>query len=135
MARILLIDDEEAIRISLATLLRAARHTVVTAKEGREGLELQKKDPADLVITDIVMPGMDGFEFVRRIRGNSPDMPVIAICGNPSSELYLHMAKALGADRTFTKPFAAQALLEAVERALADSLSAKSSNPAQGQPA
>jgi len=70
MAKILIVDDNPPNRDMLRTLLGYAGHTVLEAADGGQGLEVAQADPPELIIADIVMPTMDGFEFVRRLRGN-----------------------------------------------------------------
>ncbi len=71
MARILLIDDDAAVRNVLYLTLTNCGHTVIEARDGREGLEQFKTANADLVITDIVMPGTEGFEVMMKLRKNT----------------------------------------------------------------
>jgi DNA-binding response OmpR family regulator len=119
VARILIIDDEAPIRAMLTALLVQHGYEVVVATQGREGIREHRKHPADLIITDMVMPEMDGIEILTELRRNANKVPIIAISGNPSSDLFLHMAKVLGAHRTFAKPLKGQQLLESVQMALA----------------
>jgi CheY-like chemotaxis protein len=115
VARILIIDDEPSVRDVFAELLEKRGHVVSIAPNGREAIKLVAAAPVDLVITDIVMPEMDGIELMGQLRRNVPTPAVIAISGNAGQELYLHMAKALGAARVLSKPFRSETLIEAVE--------------------
>ena len=74
MAVILILEDRAIDRTLLATVLRSAGHAVIEASDGVEGLRLAEGIPPDLVISDILMPTMDGYEFVRRMR----DVPALA---------------------------------------------------------
>ena len=131
MANILIIDDEKDIRVVLKEVLRRAGYDVTLAANGRDGLEQLAADGADMVITDVIMPGIDGVAMVQQIRETYPDMPIIVISGGGnvapmeyepgaiSTSAYLASATIAGANRTLTKPFERQELLDAV-RALLD---------------
>jgi CheY-like chemotaxis protein len=118
MARILLIDDDAAIRKLLCTVLRSFGHTVVEAANGREGLKLSAD--ADLVILDIFMPEMDGIEVLMELRRRHAKVKVIATSGNVSSEAgdNLQAARLLGAVQTLIKPFTLKDLTAAVNGVL-----------------
>ena len=119
MARILVIDDESALRSVLGAALLDAGHTVALAADGRAGLHLICTEPVDLVITDLVMPDQDGIETIIALRHENPALPVIAISGDlHHAALYLEIARHLGVRRTLEKPFTAAALLEAVDEIL-----------------
>lgn len=120
MARILLTDDDDVLRQTVAVALTTAGHTVVQARGAREALEVQRQAPAELIITDLVMKEMDGTELLRRLRGFSPDTPVIAMSGARQGRIYLNMAKLLGASRIVAKPFSFSDLLQLVDQVLAD---------------
>ena len=74
MATILIVDDRESNRELLSTLLGYRNHRTVEARDGMEGLERARVERPDLVITDILMPTMDGYEFTRRLRAD-PALP------------------------------------------------------------
>jgi len=118
MARILVIDDDPELRATLHDALLLAGHTVLLAEDGREGLHIQARSPADLVITDIYMPDKEGLEVIRTLRSHRPRVPVIAISGRPDLMSALFLAKRLGAVKTLEKPFEPKELLAAVEVAL-----------------
>jgi CheY-like chemotaxis protein len=116
MPRILVIDDEETVREMICTMLRHAGYEVHEAPDGTQGVALYKRDPVDLVIVDIEMPGKGGLEVIREIREECPEAPFIAITGyNPQR---LDDALELGAAHTFRKPFAMAAFLQALESLL-----------------
>ncbi len=112
-ATILIIDDQEAVRMLLKRVLEDAGYRVVEAANGRQGLDLFRATPADLVITDIAMPEMNGLELILELTRAFLDVRVIAISGVDSEEL--QAAKLLGARHTFPKPFDLPVLLRAVQ--------------------
>jgi len=122
MARILIIDDDERVLAMLADAVRGAGHTVVTATNGRHGLDAFRAGPADLVITDIIMPDVEGIETIVELRALSANVPILAISGGSLQGVgsYLPTAAALGATVTLEKPFRVAVLLNAVERLLAE---------------
>jgi len=117
MTRILIIDDDIQILKMLRKTLEREGYEVVDATDGNKGLKLYRKDPADLVITDIVMPEKEGIETIIDLRREFPEAKIIAMSGGGQieAESYLSMAKRLGAQRTLTKPFQNEELLEAIE--------------------
>jgi len=119
MATILVIDDQELIRSLLRAALEGAGYQVLEASNGRLGLELYRERSADLIITDIVMPEMDGLEMILELTRNFLNVKVIAISGGLESEGRLNVAKLLGARQTFQKPFDMEQLLSAVRYDLA----------------
>lgn len=127
MTRILLIDDEEQIRLTIGALLRIAGYDVVAAADGREGLDLFQREPFDLVITDVVMPRMDGAETIAALRRLRPGLKVIATYGGGriSGTNPVATAQRLGADRLLAKPFTAQE----INAAIAEVLSSENDEP------
>ncbi len=119
MATILIIDDEEIIRGLLRSALEAAGYEVVDAANGREGLELYRHRPADLVITDIIMPELNGLDMLLELTREFLHAKVIAISGVGGEKNVLDVAKLLGARRTIQKPFSMPQLLDAVRYELA----------------
>ena len=120
LARILVVDDDAAVQMTVRLLLERAGHNVVTADNGRKGLALCQTGDFDLLFLDIFMPGMDGFETMRMVRQRHPQLPIIVISGRPvSSEAdsapdFLTMATKLGAISSLQKPFRPADLLSAV---------------------
>lgn len=96
-----------------------AGYGVTVATNGREGLRSFRTEPADLVITDIVMPDQEGISTIIRLRDESPDTPIIAISGAGANAHYLDLALKLGASRSLAKPFGPEALLAVVHEVLA----------------
>ena len=114
MATILVIDDQEPIRVLLRIALEGAGHEVLEASNGRRGLAVYRASAADLIITDIVMPEVDGLEMMLELTRNFFNVKVIAISGGLEGEVPLHVAKLLGARQTFQKPLDMETLLSAV---------------------
>jgi DNA-binding NtrC family response regulator len=120
MARILVIDDDNSIRKLLCLVLKDAGYEVYEASNGRIALEMQRENPADLIITDIFMPEMEGTEFIIDISIEFPKAKVIAMSGGGNIEGvdFLDLAENLGALKTFQKPFKQVDLLAAVKELL-----------------
>jgi DNA-binding response OmpR family regulator len=115
MARILIIDDDEVFLSSVAQMLRASGHAVVTAGDGFTGAKLFRAEPFEVIITDIVMPNREGLETIIRLHSEFPEVGVIAMSGGVSnSGLYLRLAARLGAHATLAKPFSPAQLSAAV---------------------
>ncbi|MEM7168748.1 MAG: response regulator [Pseudomonadota bacterium] len=118
MAKILLVDDMNGVRSSLSMVLKTAGHDVIEAENGQVGLEKCRNGNFDLVITDIVMPEVDGSEVILNVKKSAPALPVLAISGGGSSisaEQALILAKET-ADSVLAKPFSRQELLDEVNR-------------------
>ena len=112
--RVLLIDDEERIVNFLALKLKVSGYEVVCAAEGEKGLELAKTTEPDIILLDIIMPGIDGLEVLRRLRRFS-NMPVIVISAKEHiSEDVLE----LGANGFMSKPFNPDDLISKVKTLL-----------------
>src|SRR3954471_5094002 len=112
MARALIIEDNAAFRTMLRLALGQLGHEVVEARHGREGLALQRKTTVDFVITDLVMPEMEGVETIMALRRVAPALKIIAMSGGGKApaEDYLEIAAKVGATCTLAKPFSAKAL-------------------------
>jgi len=118
MSRIIVLDDDPEITSLVGHALRAEGYQVFTADDGRVGLSSAHYTPVDLLITDLVMPGMEGIETIRRFRREFPKIPIIAISGNPNVGCALDTAIRLGAVRTLSKPFQTDELLAIVKAVL-----------------
>jgi len=103
---ILVIDDEAAICTSVQERLTMEGYKVWTAPNGRKGLRLYHDHSFDLVITDVLMPELDGLEVVRTLRRLNTALPIIAMSGGGKRDLdFLVEAVEFGATRTISKPF------------------------------
>jgi two-component system chemotaxis response regulator CheY len=118
MARILAVDDSPAMRQMVSVTLRSAGHEVVEASDGRDALEIAKKQPAvDLVITDINMPNMDGITLVKELRqlAHYQGVPLLVLTTEASAQKKQE-GKAAGATGWIVKPFNPERLLATVAR-------------------
>lgn len=122
MTRILVIDDDEAIRLALRKMLEGEGHEVVEATDGAHGMRLFRENPTDLVITDILMPEKEGFEVIRELRRDHPDIKIIAVSGSVSrgGPDFLPQAGDMGASVTIPKPFSKAQVVGAVRDALGE---------------
>ena len=119
MARILIIEDEPGIRHNLRRVLRLEGHEVFEAEDGRRGVELALACAPQLVVCDLMMPGLDGFEVLRELRAN-PVTAAVAFCFLTTSaekDTRQH-GLAAGADDYITKPFELDTLLDLLRRRL-----------------
>ena len=116
MKRILVVEDDRRMRTMLKDMLEMAGYEVVSAEDGLEALKICRRQRADLVITDIIMPDKEGLETISELRRDFPETKIIAISGGGQigPHKYLKMARMLGAQKTFTKPFAITDLLGGV---------------------
>jgi DNA-binding response OmpR family regulator len=121
MKRILVVDDDWQMREMMHQALARAGYDVVEAANGKIGMNIQRKNPADLVITDLIMPEKEGIETIRELRKDFPGLKIIAISGGgrAGADGYLSVAKTIGADRTLSKPFDLKQILDTVEELLA----------------
>lgn len=121
MANILVIDDDDIFRDVLVSALTHAGHRVREATNGVEGLRLFHEQPAELVLTDIVMPEKEGLDTIRDLRREFPQARIIAMSGGLAHDprLYLHMAEKFGATAVLAKPFNLADLQATVDAALA----------------
>lgn len=120
MARIIVIDDQEPIRRVVRRALELEKHEVEEASDGEMGMQLLARQRADVVITDIFMPGQDGILTLRQIRKQFPDVKVIVMSGGDSTgTLDLRRdAELLGAVSSMQKPFNAREIVAAVRALL-----------------
>jgi CheY-like chemotaxis protein len=117
---ILLVEDEPEVRETLSQILKLEGYTTQVVAHGLAALDFLASNPTRLLITDIFMPEIDGFEFLMKLRVVSPRLPIIAMSGGfaGNSELFLNVARRLGAQHTLAKPFAMRDLLAAVQAAI-----------------
>ena len=120
MAQILILEDDNALRETLAMALTKKGHMVVSAASGDEGIEKLVGGDFDLVVIDILMPGIDGFGVLQEMKRLLPAVPTLAISGGGRLVDYdfLEGASTMGASETLKKPFSVSAFYDAVTRCL-----------------
>ena len=125
MARILVVDDDNLVSSTLRNWVEAMGHEVIVADGAAPGLKVLDDHDVDVMVVNIFMPHMHGFESVRLFHQQAPSVPLIAISGYVFSEQrmpapdFLGMALKLGASRCLRKPFTPKALLQVVNDCLA----------------
>ena len=120
MTTILLVDDDDLSRGAVHKMLERTGYVVHSTGIGQEAVEHYRRQPSDLVITDLIMPDLDGLEIIQQLRRIDPAVRVLAISGGGrvDAEEYLSVARKFGAVEVLPKPFTGQELKEAVEKAL-----------------
>lgn len=117
VARILVVDDEKSIRTTLGAILRSEGHQVEIAGDVAQAQALLAQGDWDVVVTDIVMPGLSGIELLKAIRSAAPDVQVILMTGEPTVETAAEAIRS-GASDYLSKPVSKQAMLQSVTTAL-----------------
>ena len=120
LAHILVIEDDPQLREFLRRMMERAGHEVTEAVDGWQGVKAQRTRPADLVVCDLFMPNMDGFEVIRLLRQEFPAIKIIAVSGGGFGGRMnlLPIAKHLGVVAVLHKPFTTKVMVAAVEQAL-----------------
>jgi CheY-like chemotaxis protein len=120
MTNILVVDDDSMIRRMLCDIIEVEGYSVADACNGREAIHLQRQKPADLLITDLIMPELNGFQTIETFRTEYPWVKIIAISGSRWERDMdgLDKALALGAHKALTKPFKCKHILTAVKNLL-----------------
>lgn len=116
-SRVLVVDDEEALRYLLSTELAAEGYEVETAGDGDEAIEAIKQKDYDVVLLDIKMPRVDGFEVLRFIKQNKPEIKVIMLTAYADVKNAIEALK-LGASDFVSKPYDLEDILTSINRAL-----------------
>lgn len=118
-ARVLIVEDEDSILLSLEFLLSQAGHEVITARDGAAALRLIAEQAPDLVLLDVMLPLVDGFEVCRLVRGNPAlPQPRIMMVTARGREAEISRGLALGANAYLTKPFSTRDLMDKVRALL-----------------
>ncbi|MCH7820192.1 MAG: response regulator [Candidatus Marinimicrobia bacterium] len=115
--RILVVDDDPESRDILKRLLTLSDYEVESVKGGEEAVELLKRAEFKLVLTDLVMPGMDGIKLLSHVKSHYPDISVIIVTGRASNESKKE-ALEIGVEGLLSKPFTRDQLLAIVSEAL-----------------
>lgn len=117
--KILVVDDDELMRANLIDALRFSNHEVYSATNGKEALSVLDNDQFDLIVTDIVMPDMEGVEFIKEVkRKRGLSVKIIAMSGSIMSDNYLNLARLMGANATLEKPFSVDKFLDTVDEVI-----------------
>lgn len=121
MARILVVDDDELVRSTVRATLKRAGHEVIEAQDGLQASDALARNPVDVVVSDIIMPEVDGIGLLLKLRKQYPALKVIVISGGGRTQNvdFLRMATTLGADLALAKPFTPEELQRAVQDVLA----------------
>ena len=124
MAKVLVVDDEPNIVLSLEFLMQQAGFEVTTAYDGESALALVNETPPDLVLLDISLPGISGFEVLEQLRSQAAfkRLPIVMLTAH-GREVEREKGLALGADDYITKPFSTRELVEKVKALLNESTS------------
>lgn len=119
--KILVIDDDELVRLTLKNSIKKLGFSVFEAQNGNEGIALYKRERPHLVITDILMPDKEGLETITEIRAMDPSAKIIAMSGGGAGQnmSFLQLAQRLGADRIMSKPVKPDELVNVVRSLLA----------------
>jgi len=115
---ILLVDDDELIRSFIKEVLTHHHFKVTEAENGKDGLKLFRSIHPDMVITDIVMPKMEGISFIQELRSYNKNISIIAMTGNIHGRMeeYLDISSKLGADYILRKPIKSEDLLATIDK-------------------
>ena len=120
MPLILLVDDDDCFAAALASVLEQAGYKLLRAGDGKAALRLYDPQTVSLVLTDLVMPEMEGMDLISRLRQQHPDVKIIAMSGGEINfaKSYLRAARLVGADYILEKPFSKAQLLMAIHQGL-----------------
>lgn len=115
--KILVVEDQDSIRRMIEALVGARGYEVVAAASGTKAIDVASTDPPDIVLLDLMIPGYDGFEVCRRLRGDpaTRETPVVVISALDDAESRKKATDA-GATAYYTKPFSPIALLKEIDR-------------------
>ncbi|MEM6254309.1 MAG: response regulator [Cyanobacteria bacterium P01_D01_bin.156] len=119
MTTVLIVDDSSTLREMISGLLIKAGMTVLEAEDGEKAKEMIASTPPDLVVLDIVMPNMNGYELCRWVKGNTStkDVPVV-ICSSKNEDFDRYWGMKQGADAYIAKPFRPAEMVETVKHLL-----------------
>jgi len=124
MAKILVVEDEPEIRILVKTILEKAGYSVVEAEDGEAALRLVNEEEPDLVLLDVMIPGIEGWEVCRRIRENEATrrLPIIMVTVRTTDEA-IQRSVECGANAHINKPFDQRELLDTIKKLLGETSS------------
>ena len=121
MARILVVDDDRLVLAALAEILIDGNHEVISIDGHEDGMKQVLQPTYDLLLTDIFLPWISGWDLIKAVRRSRPDLPVIAISGggmDVEADMALKIGERIGADFVLSKPVDADVLLTTVSKAL-----------------
>jgi|HubBroStandDraft_6_1064221.scaffolds.fasta_scaffold514605_1 CheY-like chemotaxis protein len=126
LATVLLVDDDPALLEMLGRTLERAGFTVITAVHGADALAQMGQLAADIVVTDIMMPEMDGFELIRKLHAKWPHLPIVAMSGIDDTPNFRNLALKFGAKAALSKPVNRAHLVEVMQEIMrADPISGR----------
>jgi len=114
--RILVVDDEELIRKLMTNILRRGGMAVLTAQNGEQALKVLQESGCDVVVSDVRMAGMSGFDLLKQVKAKHPDIAFVVMTGHADS-YSIKDALLQGADEYITKPFKNHEVMLIIERA------------------
>jgi len=117
MKKILIVEDDKALVIGLTEALKSEHFDVIAAGDGNRGLELAQKEKVDLVILDLILPGMNGLDVCRKLRAEKAQVPILMLTSK-KEEVDKVLGLELGADDYLTKPFGMRELIARVKALL-----------------
>jgi len=121
MKKVLIVDDEEKVRRLIETTLSIGDFQIFQAKDGEEALKIAQEEKPTLILLDIMMPGIDGFEVCKRLKSNSETKSSYIIMLTAKGQKQdIEKGYAVGADDYFVKPFSPMELLNKVEKVLGE---------------
>jgi DNA-binding response OmpR family regulator len=120
MPRLLLVDDEPELLRALTVRLKAAGFACETARNGREALESIQREPPDLIVSDLLMPDVDGYELCRRLQSDAKtaSIPLIMLTAVPAHAVERQQHRLAGAVRVMHKPFDSAILTQVIRETL-----------------
>ena len=130
-ASVLIVDDEPLVRQTLSEWMRRKNFRVFEAEDGRQAMERIRRDEPDIVISDVVMPGMDGVQLLKEAKAVKADIPFLMISGYPSRSTAVDLMNH-GASDYLPKPFTPEELARRVNRTLLQKSAGSAFAPTQG---
>lgn len=118
MKKILIIEDDVALLKTLETALEAENYTVLSAEDGRKGYELATQEKIDLILLDLKLPSMDGFEICKGLRSQGNMTPIVFLTGEKKDEIDKVVGLELGGDDYIIKPFGTRELMARIRAVL-----------------
>jgi DNA-binding NtrC family response regulator len=118
---VFIVDDDAAVRSACERALKTAGYQVLTARDGAEVSGIMNRASVDLLLVDIFMPEIDGFEVIQKVRERSPSVVIVAMSGGGAgfqADDVLHLCGRMGARAALSKPFTAEQLTNTIAAAL-----------------